>query len=79
MARHACGMGLQVCLWHKADMLNALANVCFWVESGHGPRTAKCLLVTQSGHSHTNVPNTLEPGSDLLVGLAGLSLRFEHP
>jgi hypothetical protein len=23
-----------VCLWHKADMLNALANVRFWGQSG---------------------------------------------
>ena len=30
MARHAYGMGLQVCLWHNADMLNALTNVRFW-------------------------------------------------
>ena len=22
--------------WHKADMLNALTNVCFWEQSGHG-------------------------------------------
>ena len=22
--------------WHKADILNALTNVRFWVESGHG-------------------------------------------
>jgi hypothetical protein len=24
-----------VCLWHKADMLNALTNVRFWGQSGH--------------------------------------------
>jgi hypothetical protein len=23
-------------LWHKADMLNALTNVCFWGQSRHG-------------------------------------------
>jgi len=25
-----------------------LANVCFWVESGHGSRIAECLLMTHS-------------------------------
>jgi hypothetical protein len=24
-----------VCLWHKADMLNALTNVRFWEQTGH--------------------------------------------
>ena len=24
-------------LWHKADMLNALTNVRFWGQGGHGP------------------------------------------
>ena len=27
---------LNVRFWHKADILNALTNVRFWVESGHG-------------------------------------------
>jgi hypothetical protein len=26
-----CSIG---CLWHKADMLNALANIRFWGQSG---------------------------------------------
>jgi hypothetical protein len=26
--------------WHKADMLNALTNVGFWGQSGHGPTAA---------------------------------------
>jgi hypothetical protein len=29
------GRGQNVCLWHKADMLNALTNVRFWEQSGH--------------------------------------------
>ena len=28
------GLVLNVCLWHKADMLNALTNVRFWGQSG---------------------------------------------
>jgi hypothetical protein len=28
-----------------------LANVCFWVESGHGSRIAECLLMTDSRHA----------------------------
>ena len=28
-----------VCFWHKADILIALANVRFWGQSGHGPDT----------------------------------------
>jgi hypothetical protein len=38
-----------------------------------------CPLMTQSGHFHTTVPNTLEAGANSLTGLPGLSLRFEHP
>ena len=53
-------------------------NVRFEGNNGHDADVTRCLLMTQSGHSHTNVPNTLEPGSDSLAGLAGLSLRFEH-
>ena len=26
---------VNVCLWHKADMLNAVTNVRFWEQSGH--------------------------------------------
>ena len=26
--------------WHKADMLNALTNLHFWGQSGHGPTAA---------------------------------------
>ena len=26
---------MDVCFWHKADMLNALTNVCFRGQSGH--------------------------------------------
>jgi len=29
-----------VCLWHKADMLNALTNVRFWGQSGQWTRDA---------------------------------------
>jgi hypothetical protein len=29
MGRRAC---VNVCLWHKADMLNALTNVRFWAK-----------------------------------------------
>jgi len=43
---------LNVRLWHKADMLNALTNVRFWGESGHGAGLSLCPLMTQSGHSH---------------------------
>ena len=32
--------------WHLADMLLTLADVCFWIESGHGSRITKCLLMT---------------------------------
>jgi len=28
-------VGINVCYWHKADMLNALTNVRFWRQSGH--------------------------------------------
>ena len=51
MARHACGMGLQVCLWHLADMLNALTNVRFEGNNGHDADVTRCLLMTQGGHS----------------------------
>jgi hypothetical protein len=37
-------------LWHKADMLDALANVRFWGQSGHDADVTRCLLMTQSGH-----------------------------
>lgn len=37
------------------------------------------LAFDPSGHTHTNEPNTLEPGTDSLTGLAGLGLGFEHP
>src|SRR6185369_14616068 len=40
-----------VCLWHKADMLNALTNVRFWGQSGRGADAGQCLLMTQSRHS----------------------------
>jgi len=30
------GLVLNVCFWHKADMLNALTNVRFWGQSGTG-------------------------------------------
>ena len=30
----------EVRFWHKADMLNALTNVRFWGQSGHGPPAA---------------------------------------
>jgi hypothetical protein len=26
---------VNVCYWHKADMLNALTNVHFWRQNGH--------------------------------------------
>ena len=39
-----------VCLWHKADMLNALTNVRFWGQSGHDADVMRCPLMTQSGH-----------------------------
>ena len=39
------------CFWHLVDTLFTLANVCFWIESGHDSRIAKCLLMTQSGHA----------------------------
>jgi hypothetical protein len=28
-------MSVDVCCWHKADMLNALTNVRYWGQSGH--------------------------------------------
>ena len=31
---------MDVRLWHKADMLNALTNVRIWGQSGHGPTAA---------------------------------------
>jgi hypothetical protein len=40
---------MDVCFWHKADMLNALTNVGFWVESGHDADGPLCQLMTQSG------------------------------
>ena len=45
----------------KADelavwMLFMLANVCFWVESRHGSRIAKRLLMTQSGRCTRRFP-----------------------
>jgi hypothetical protein len=36
--------------WYLADMLFTLANVCFWVESGHDANGPLCRLMTQSGH-----------------------------
>ena len=33
-------MTVYVRFWHKADMLNALTNVRFWGQSGHGPTAA---------------------------------------
>ena len=36
--------------WHKADMPVAAIDVRFWGKSGHRDCTAKCLLLTQSGH-----------------------------
>jgi hypothetical protein len=38
---------LHVCYWHKADMLNALANVRFWGQSGRDRDIAGCLFMTQ--------------------------------
>ena len=32
---------MDVRLWHKPDMLNALTNVRFWAQTGHWP-TAAC-------------------------------------
>jgi hypothetical protein len=34
MASNRRSIGLGVRCWHKADMLNALANVRFWGQSG---------------------------------------------
>ena len=49
--------GSSVHSWHLADMLFTLTNVCFWVESGHDFLIAKCLLMTQNGHStFTHLP-----------------------
>ena len=37
--------------WHKADMLNALANVRFEGNNGHDADVMRYLLMTQSGYS----------------------------
>jgi hypothetical protein len=37
--------------WHKTDILIALANVRFWVNSGHQWPAIRCLLLTQSRHN----------------------------
>ena len=42
----ACLIRLDVRFWHKADMLNALTNVRFWGQSGHGPTAAPLLPLT---------------------------------
>ena len=43
--------------WHKADIASCIAHVRFRGRSGHGDCTAKCTLMTQSGHA-----NGLDPG-----------------
>src|SRR6476661_2533207 len=43
-------MRLDVRLWHKSDMLNALTNVRFWGQGGHGRDLSVGPLMTQSGH-----------------------------
>ena len=40
LARNVGAMSGNVRYWHKADMLNALTNVRFWGQSGHGPTAA---------------------------------------
>src|SRR5262245_23313570 len=45
---HKIKTALFVCYWHLADILFTLANVCFWVESGHRSRIAECLLMTKA-------------------------------
>ena len=49
MARARLG---DACLWHKADILNALTNVRFWGNNGHDADMTRCLLLTQSGRSN---------------------------
>jgi hypothetical protein len=47
-------------------------DVGFEGKNGHDAGVTRCLLLTQSGHSHTSEPNTFELGSDSLTRLAGL-------
>src|SRR4029078_5682949 len=50
--------------WHKADMLNPLANVRFWGQSGHDSNGAVMSAMTQSGHSiimHSTLNRELDP------------------
>ena len=35
------------CFWHKADMLNALTNVCRWAQGRHS--TNRCLPISIMG------------------------------
>ena len=41
---------LDVRIWHKADMLNALTNVHFEGNDGHGADLSVCPLMTNSEH-----------------------------
>ena len=50
-------------LWHKADMLNALTNVRFWGQSGHGATAAY-----QSRFMSTRPSSTLPPPVGASVG-----------
>jgi len=39
-------IGVDVCFWHKADILIALADVCFRGQSGHSFNEPQCPLMT---------------------------------
>src|SRR6478736_1688426 len=54
--------GTLVRYWHKADMLNALANVRFWAQSGHGTalrsvhfRLPRCSYLLNPAASRTDL------------------------
>ena len=70
----ACLIRLDVRFWHLADMLFTLANVCFWVESGHGSRMTKCPLMTQSGHCLTAEAEAKRPDDRLIELVVGSSV-----
>ena len=42
---------MDVRLWHKADVQNALMNVRFEGKNGHDADVTRCPLMTLSGHS----------------------------
>ena len=48
---------------HKADMLNALTNVRFWGQSGHGADLSVCPLMTQSGRGTKRFGNQSRAGA----------------